>query len=1131
MAIQETKMENIDLFSINALWGNYAFEYAFSPSVGYSGGILYVWDQTMFIKDSVTISDSFVAIRGTWTPTSSKLLFISVYAPQDVSQMRSLWDYISIMMDSWEGESVILGDFNEVRSEHERFGTSFNALSANVFNHFISMAGLVDLPLEGYSYTWSHKSASNMSKIDRFLISEGLLSVFPSLSAICLDMHLSDHRPILMRELFVDYGPTPFHIFHSWFSKSGFDTLVEETWRNSLFVESNNIILLKKKFQALKVAIKRWCKEDKQRSNASKSSIQSRLADLDKLFDQGKGSEGLVNESSMLLKELQAFNASFLLDMAQKAKVRDWVDEPLTLASYQNEDLERTVTYDEIKCAVWDCGSNKSPGPDGFTFEFYRRYWKLIDQDVVNAVSDFFSSGKFPPGCNSLFITLIPKMQDAKVIKDFRPISLICFGVKWRGWIQGCLNSAMGFILVNDSPTQEFNFHKGLKQGDPLSHFLFILVMESLHLSFNNILNAGLYKGIQLNGSLTLSHLFYADDTFHSKLMGIGVPQDVVTMAANSIGCATLSAPFYYLGVKIGDSSSKSCYWEDILAKISSRLSKWKLKTLSIGGRLTLLKSVLSSMPLYQIEENFYDWMEENLASKKKGGLGVSSFFALNRALLFKWIWRFISCDSSLWARTVKSIYEDRGALNNSGTLHRFSLWIVILREFDSLFAKGIDLHSFVKKKVGNGDQTLFWEDTWLTNPPLKFFFPRLYALEGDKHASVAAKFGDSSLVNSFRRAPRGGVGEEQLQLLVDKVAPVVLSNLNDRWVWTLESSGEFSVRSARSYIDDALLPTVGAPTRWVSVVPIRINVFAWRVSLDRLPTRINLSLRGIDIPSILCLICSCAGVSSSHLLFSCNVARLLLLKVARWWELDIQECMSYPDWLSWFNALRLSKGIKRVLEGVFYVMWCVIWKFRNQVLFGSSQPRLELLFDEIVLLSYTWCSSRCKTDGTVKVWRRELVRKTTKHIFIYTLLDQDSAVTAVVVNNEGTVYAGTSDGLVSFWEREKQTLSDVGVLRGHKLAVLCLATAGKLLLSGSADKSICVWRTEGGGVHTCLSVLNGHTGPVKCLAVQERLDEDDEDGSSDPDWVVYSGSLDNSVKLWRVSEQPEICSSSETSV
>ncbi|GJR09425.1 RNA-directed DNA polymerase, eukaryota [Tanacetum coccineum] len=167
------------------------------------------------------------------------------------------------------------------------------------------------------------------------------------------------------------------------------------------------------------------------------------------------------------------------------------------------------------------------------------RYWNVIDIDVVEAVLQFFSSSKFPRGCNASFITLIPKMQDAKVVKDFCPISLIGsmhkiitkilanrlsmdylddvlnkfgFGVKWRGWIQGCLNSAMGSILVNGSPTSEFKFFKGLKQGDPLSHFLFILIMESLHLSFKNVLDASIFKGIDVNESLTLSHLFYADD-------------------------------------------------------------------------------------------------------------------------------------------------------------------------------------------------------------------------------------------------------------------------------------------------------------------------------------------------------------------------------------------------------------------------------------------------------------------------------------------------------------------------------------------------------------------------------------------------------------------------------------------
>ncbi|GJZ80890.1 RNA-directed DNA polymerase, eukaryota [Tanacetum coccineum] len=487
------------------------------------------------------------------------------------------------------------------------------------------------------------------------------------------------------------------------------------------------------------------------------------------------------------------------------------------LSQDQVEDLEKNVTYDEVKRAVWDCGTNKSQGPDGFTFEFLRKYWYVVHKDVVKAVEEFFNSGTFPPGCNALFITLIPKMQDAKLVKDFRPISLIgsfykivakilanrlslvistlvsdvqsafisnrqildgpfilneliswCktkkskimvfkvdfekafdsvkwdfldnllgkfgFGTKWRGWIKGCLTSSMGSILVNGSPTAEFKFHKGLKQGDPLSPFLFILVMESLHFSFNQVLDAGLFKGVRIDNSLSLSHLFYADDAVFigkwdksnlitlvnmlkcfflasglkinihkSKLMGIGVPQEEVHSAATFIGCATLSTPFNYLGTKIGGCISRSNSWNDMIVKISTRLSKWKLKTLSIGGRLTLIKSVLSSMPLYHmsiykvpigvlnklesLRRNFFNGVDSNerkfsmcgwkkvLASKNKGGLGISSLFAFNRALLFKWIWRFISQDSSLWTRFIKALYGDHGSIDNPSALSRKSPW------------------------------------------------------------------------------------------------------------------------------------------------------------------------------------------------------------------------------------------------------------------------------------------------------------------------------------------------------------------------------------------------------------------------------------------------------------------------
>ncbi|KAK6254087.1 hypothetical protein QUC31_015807 [Theobroma cacao] len=154
--------------------------------------------------------------------------------------------------------------------------------------------------------------------------------------------------------------------------------------------------------------------------------------------------------------------------------------------------------------------------------------------------------------------------------------------------------------------------------------------------------------------------------------------------------------------------------------------------------------------------------------------------------------------------------------------------------------------------------------------------------------------------------------------------------------------------------------------------------------------------------------------------------------------------------------------------------------------------------------------------DGTVKVWKRELQGQGTQHFLVQLLLKQENAVTALAVSQESAVlYCGSSDGLVNFWEREKH-LSHGGVLRGHKMAVLCLATAGNLVFSGSADKSICVWRREQGGIHTCLSVLTGHTGPVKCLAVEE---DHQTSTKADRKWIVYSGSLDKSVKVWRVSE------------
>ncbi|GKF81184.1 hypothetical protein Tco_0239786 [Tanacetum coccineum] len=178
--------------------------------------------------------------------------------------------------------------------------------------------------------------------------------------------------------------------------------------------------------------------------------------------------------------------------------------------------------------------------------------------------------------------------------------------------------------------------------------------------------------------------------------------------------------------------------WNEIVNNIAARLSKWKMKTLSIGGRLTLLKSVLVSLPIYHlslfkapmkvlhkiesIRRNFFNGSDQNdkkqvcvrwskiLASRDNGGLGVSSFYALNRAFLFKWVWRFRSQQSSLWAKVIKGIHGDDGNLDAIVKNHNPSLWLDIVSEVQHLKKKDIDLMGFLHKKMGNGEDTLFWD-------------------------------------------------------------------------------------------------------------------------------------------------------------------------------------------------------------------------------------------------------------------------------------------------------------------------------------------------------------------------------------------------------------------------------------
>ncbi|GJW59653.1 RNA-directed DNA polymerase, eukaryota [Tanacetum coccineum] len=143
---------------------------------------------------------------------------------------------------------------------------------------------------------------------------------------------------------------------------------------------------------------------------------------------------------------------------------------------------------------------------------------------------------------------------------------------------------------------------------------------------------------------------------------------------------------------------------------------------------------------------------------------------------------------------------------------------------------------------------------------------------------------------------------------------------MGDRRVWDLNGDSVFRVKDVRNLLDETFLPKAEMPTRWIKCIPIKVNVFVWKALLDCLPTRLNLARRNVVTASLSSPVCDAAPEDTSHLFFSCSVAREVARSVCRWWDLGSHSFNLYAEWLVWFNSIRLGAKSKEVLEGIFYV-------------------------------------------------------------------------------------------------------------------------------------------------------------------------------------------------------------------
>lgn len=172
---------------------------------------------------------------------------------------------------------------------------------------------------------------------------------------------------------------------------------------------------------------------------------------------------------------------------------------------------------------------------------------------------------------------------------------------------------------------------------------------------------------------------------FKSNLFGVACNDESLGRFASSLHCKTSSLPFKYLGLPVGGNPRRISFWEPVLRRVRNRLALWKNKTLSFGGRICLIKSVLSSIPLFFLSffkaplgvvKSCHRLMKKNLwggsedrakivwvswekicMAKEEGGLGIRDVGKFNLALLGKWRWRLLRERDNLWCKVIRTKY------------------------------------------------------------------------------------------------------------------------------------------------------------------------------------------------------------------------------------------------------------------------------------------------------------------------------------------------------------------------------------------------------------------------------------------------------------------------------------------
>lgn len=621
---------------------------------------------------------------------------------------------------------------------------------------------------------------------------------------------------------------------------------------------------------------------------------------------------------------------------------------------------------------------------------------RLIQDNIVVAHEIFHSLRcKSRGGKNFLAVKLDMNKAYDRLEWSFVKEVLSAYGFHehWIALIMECITTVTYKAMLNGTTGPMIYPERGLRQGDPISPYLFIIAAEGLNVLMKDAIEGGRISGVKLKANAPLlSSLMFADDTMlvtkaerceayelvnilntymnasgqriNVSKSGVMCSQDVDVRKRNII--ATIlnmplcSSPSKYLGLPGEWQRSKTQALQWLKERIWNKLQGWKEKLLSPAGKEVLIKAVIQAMPSYVMSvfllpKNFCDdisrmvsrfwWSQSNRdrgihwvswknmkKSKCVDGLGFRDFHAMNLALLGKQVWRIQNELNALWVRVLKSLYFPNNSIWSArkGNNPSWALRSLLkARDF-------VDKHKVWMVK--NGENITAFEDKWLCN--------------GEKIWATDAACNILKVKDLLEDNGRTWSTRKLAQHLPNHYAKLALSTPicnhldSDTPIWPHTRSGSYSVKTGYHIaLDDVVFRNEGSPSNsdgnkaiwkevWGAKVLPKVKLFAWKALQGILPTIVNLWRRKIPIDSF-CPVCKMKDESEDHLLFGCEWVR------AVWFGSQFSWSGSNED--SSFGQERLHRKILEFskmgedkdskLALFFNYLWS-IWKARNEYCF-----------------------------------------------------------------------------------------------------------------------------------------------------------------------------------------------------